>query len=83
MGAELGHCRRCAREVTLQTPWPGFRWVKRAWYAGLCVLTALMPIVLAEITLLLPMAMLFAAAAGPVHALAAQRSSCTECGAEQ
>jgi hypothetical protein len=62
--------------------WPGFVWAKRAWYLGLLVICALMPIILSEITLLLPMAMVFAAAAGPVHSLARQQASCTECGAE-
>ncbi len=63
-------------------PWPGFRWVKRVWYAGLLVLFALMPMIMAEITLLLPMALMFALAAGPVHALAAQKTTCRDCGAE-
>jgi hypothetical protein len=62
--------------------WPGFVWAKRAWYFGLLVLACLMPVILSEITLLLPMAMMFAAAAGPVHMLAAQRDSCRECGLE-
>ncbi len=62
--------------------WRGFIWAKGAWYAGLLVLACLMPVILSEITVLLPMAMMFAAAAGPVHMLAAQRDSCRECGHE-
>jgi hypothetical protein len=80
-GAPLGYCSRCAREVLLLRPWPGFRWLKHAWYAGLLVVLALMPIILSEITVLLPMAMLFAAAGGPVLALASQSTTCRECGA--
>ena len=76
------HCPRCARSVSVVSVWPGFVWAKRAWYGGLLLLTCLMPIILSEITLLLPLAMLFAAAAGPVHMLAAQRDSCRECGLE-
>ena len=56
MGAETGHCQRCNAEVMAIAPWPGFRWVKRVWYAGLLVLFALMPMIMAEITLLLPIA---------------------------
>ncbi len=82
MGAETGHCGRCNATVSVLVPWSGFRWVKRAWYACLLVLFALMPIVLAEITILLPMALMFAMAAGPVHALAAQKATCRDCGAE-
>jgi hypothetical protein len=77
----LGYCSRCAREVPLMRPWPGFRWLKRAWYAGLLVVLALMPIILSEITVLLPMAMIFAVAGGPVLSLAAQPVTCKTCGA--
>ena len=62
--------------------WSGYVWAKRGWYAGMVVICSLMPIIMAEITLLLPMAMVFAVAAGPVHSLANQPPSCTECGAE-
>ena len=62
--------------------WPGFLWAKRAWYAGLLLLCCLMPVIMSEITMLLPLAMVFAAAAGPVHSLAAQRPSCRACGLE-
>jgi hypothetical protein len=78
----LGYCTRCAHEVSVLRPWPGFRWLKRIWYAGLLVVLALMPIILSEITVLLPMAMVFAAAGGPVLALSAQPITCRECGAE-
>ena len=78
----VGYCPRCAREVSVLGVWPGFLWAKRAWYGGLLLITALMPVILSEITLLLPMAVLFATAAGPVHQLAAQRPSCRSCGLE-
>jgi hypothetical protein len=76
------YCTRCARDVDVVRAWPGFLWAKRAWYAGLLLLCCLMPVILSEITLLLPLAMVFAAAAGPVHSLAAQRPSCRDCGFE-
>jgi hypothetical protein len=75
------YCTRCAHHVTAIRAWPGFVWVKRAWYGGLLLIAALMPIILSEITLLLPLAMTFALAAGPVHVLAAQAATCSECGA--
>lgn len=80
--SSLVHCGRCAHEVVPVRVWSGFAWVKRAWYTGVLLIVALMPIILSEITLLLPLAMVFALAAGPVHALAAQRDTCSECGAE-
>ena len=76
------YCQRCARQVDVVSAWPGFLWAKRAWYAGLLLLCCLMPVIMSEITLLLPLAMVFAAAAGPVHLLAAQRPSCRDCGFE-
>lgn len=63
-------------------PWPGYVWLKRAWYVGLLVLAALMPIVLSEITVLLPMAMMFAVAGGPLFFLSSQPTTCRDCGAE-
>ena len=76
------YCQRCAHDVEPVCPWHGFRWIKRAWYAGLLLLALLMPVIMSEITLLLPLAMAFALAAGPVHRLAAEPCSCSECGAE-
>jgi hypothetical protein len=73
---------RCAREVPVLRPWPGFAWLKRVWYLGLLGVLALMPIIMSEITLLLPMAMAFALAGGPVLALSSQRTTCRDCGAE-
>jgi len=80
--AELSYCNRCAREVEALRPWPGYVWLKRGWLAGLVLLAGLMPIIMSEITLLLPMAMMFAVAGGPVMALSAQRSTCRDCGAQ-
>lgn len=76
------YCARCAHEVTPVRTWPGFVWVKRGWWAGVLGIAALAPIIMSEITLLLPLAVAFGMAAGPVHSLAAQRPTCSECGAE-
>lgn len=62
--------------------WGGFIWVKRAWYGGIVLIVLLAPIIMSEITVLMPLALAFGLAAGPVHALAAQRATCSECGAE-
>ena len=76
------HCKRCAQMVDAVRPWPGYRWLKRAWFAGLLVLLCLMPIILSEITVLLPLAMVFAVAGGPVLSLSSQHVTCRQCGAE-
>lgn len=76
------YCGRCAHEVAPVSAWPGFRWIKRAWYVGIVVLCGLAPIIMSEITLLLPLALTFGLAAGPIHQLASQRTTCSECGAE-
>ena len=80
--APLCYCDRCAREVEAVRPWAGYVWLKRAWFAGLILLAALMPIIMSEITLLLPLAMMFAVAGGPVLALSSQLITCRECGAQ-
>jgi len=76
------HCARCAHDVTPVAVWPGFLWARRDWYGGLVLLAVLAPVIMSEITVLMPLAILFGLAAGPVHALAAQRATCSECGAE-
>ncbi len=81
MDAQPGHCWRCSATDGFVFPWRGFRWVKRIWYAGLLGLFVMAPIILSEITVLLPLALAFAFAAGPVHALAAQKATCRSCGA--
>ena len=61
--------------------WPGFRWLLRVWYACGLVLVCLAPIIMSEITVLLPLAMVFAFAAGPLHGLANEKPTCRTCGA--
>lgn len=80
--SESAHCRRCDREVAVVSVWRGFVWAKRLWYLALALLCLLAPIIMSEITVLMPLALVVAVAAGPVHALAAQKPTCSECGAE-
>jgi hypothetical protein len=76
------YCTRCAHQVEPLCAWPGFLWVRRAWYAGVLAVLCFAPIIMSEISLLLPLALAFGLAAGPVHALAAQKPTCRDCGAE-
>jgi hypothetical protein len=82
MGEGTSYCARCKADVTVLGVWSGWIWVRRAWYAGIAVLCALAPIIMSEITLLLPLACVFGLAAGPIHALARERATCRDCGAE-
>lgn len=75
-------CARCGHEVSPVSVWPGFVWVKRAWYAGLLVLIAISPIIMSDIYVMMPLALMFAFAAGPIHGFAAQPATCSDCGAE-
>jgi hypothetical protein len=76
------YCGRCTHQVEPVRIWPGFVWVKRAWYVGVLGVLGFAPIIMSEITLLLPLALTFGLAAGPIHSLAAQKPTCSECGAE-
>ena len=76
------HCFRCRHEVEIVGVWPGFRWAKRAWWGTVGLVCILSPIILSEITVLVPLAIMIAGAAGPVHSLAAQKPTCRDCGAE-
>lgn len=77
----MSHCVRCMGHVEVVRPWSGFVWLKRAWFSALLLLVLLMPIILSEITLLLPMAMVFALAGGPLFFLSGQQPTCRTCGA--
>jgi hypothetical protein len=76
------YCTRCGHDVDVVRPWRGYLWLKRAWFGGLALLLLLMPIILSEITVLLPLAMVFAVAGGPLLSLSSQPVTCSECGAE-
>lgn len=76
------YCPRCAHDVAAVRAWPGFVWAKRAWYGGIVALIAVAPVIMSEITLLLPLALTFGLAAGPIHQLASQRPTCGDCGGE-
>ena len=77
-----GRCWRCQKDVDIQRAWPGFVWLKRGWYAGMFGVLVLMPIIGSEITVLLPGAMVFTIAGGPLLFLSGQQDTCLECGAE-
>jgi len=76
------YCSRCAHQVLPVRSWSGFVWVKRAWYVGVLGVIVFAPIIMSEITLLLPLALTFGLAAGPIHSLAAQKPTCSDCGGE-
>lgn len=82
MDEGTSYCARCRAEVSVVGVWSGWIWVRRAWYGGIIVLCALAPIIMSEITMLLPLACVFGLAAGPIHAFARERATCRDCGAE-
>ena len=82
MDTPHSHCFRCKHEVEVVGVWPGYRWAKRGWYTAVVGLCVLSPIILSEMTVLIPLAVTIAMAAGPVHSLAAQKPTCRDCGAE-
>src|SRR3954447_5129665 len=78
-----GHadCGRCARQVEVTMPWPGWGRLRRAWLVLIFFLVASSPLYLADMHGLLPAAMILVAAIGPLNALAAIRPTCLDCGA--
>jgi hypothetical protein len=78
----LLYCNRCTSDVEVVRPWSGYVWLKRGWFASLALLLLLGPIIMSEITLLLPLAMVFAAAGGPLLSLSGEKQTCRDCGAQ-
>lgn len=78
-----GHadCERCAKQVEVTMPWPGWRPLRQAWLVLIFLLVATSPLYLADMHGLLPAAMVLVAAIGPLNALAAIRPTCLDCGA--
>jgi hypothetical protein len=75
------NCERCALEVEVTLPWPGWGRLRRAWLGVIFLLVASSPLYLADMHGLLPAAMVVVFAIGPLNALAAIRPTCLRCGA--
>lgn len=76
------YCARCTHDVAPVLVWPGARYVKRVYYGALLLLAPFTPVLLSDAFVLMPLLTVVALAAGPVHMLDAERSTCSECGAE-
>lgn len=74
-------CARCARQVEVTLPWPGWGKLRRAWLVLIFLLVLTSPLYLADMHGMLPAAMILVAAIGPLNALAAIRPTCLDCGA--
>jgi hypothetical protein len=74
-------CSRCAGPVEASWPWPGWGRLRKLWFGGLGVIGLLSPILMADVAVMLPSAMMFVVAIGPINALARIKPTCLRCGA--
>lgn len=74
------YCPRCSASVEATWPWAGWVNLRKAWFVGLGVLLVFSPVWFTDMYLLMPSAMTFIAAIGPLNTLARTRPTCLRCG---
>jgi hypothetical protein len=76
-----GHCERCEAEVEVEYDDPQLRrWVKGYFWLGVPFIP-LTPIIFSEISVLLPMFMIYTIGMGPAVGILREPALCCECGA--
>jgi ribosomal protein S27AE len=74
------HCPRCSSHVEATWPWAGWVNLRRGWFFGLFFVVVASPIWFVDMYVMMPCAMLFIAAIGPLNTLARTRPTCLKCG---
>jgi len=75
-------CWRCRQQTEPLRPWPHWRKVRIAYFAGLALALCGGPVILADGFIMIPMLMLYMSAIGPLNSLVRQRPSCNRCSAD-
>jgi hypothetical protein len=78
--AAPGYCPRCAEQVEATWPWAGWSRLRKTYFAALGLVLLLSPLWMFDMYVLLPCALLFATAIGPLNALARIPPTCLRCG---
>lgn len=73
------HCPRCEREVRVERPWEGFRYLWRGWLGLVGVLGATAPVWAADIVVMMPTAGAILLAGGSLQSLSKQPPTCRRC----
>jgi hypothetical protein len=74
-------CARCGNVVEATWPWPGWGRLRVFWLVAVGVIGLLSPILMSDVSVMLPSAMMFVLAIGPISALARIKPTCLHCGA--
>jgi len=74
------HCPRCSGRVDATWPWAGWGALRKGWFFGLGFVLLASPIWFTDFVVMMPSAMLFIAAIGPLNTLARTRPTCLRCG---
>jgi RNA polymerase subunit RPABC4/transcription elongation factor Spt4 len=72
-------CRRCRRLVFVDVPWRGWRVLARVWMGVMVVVIAVSPILIAEITVLLPIGIMIALSGTTLMRMAEEVPRCRRC----
>jgi hypothetical protein len=73
-------CPRCKLRVEASFPWPHWQRLRRAWFCVLAGILSVSPLFMSDSYVLLPSAMVFVSAIGPLNGLARIRATCLRCG---
>ena len=75
-------CPRCRNAVRPLRPWPHWRKVRVAYFAGLGLALCGGPVILADGFIMIPCLMLYMSAIGPINRLAREVPTCSKCSAQ-
>jgi hypothetical protein len=74
------HCPRCAQDVEATFPWPYWGRVRKVWFTIAAGIVMASPVLMSDVYGMLPSAMVFVTAIGPLNALARICPTCLQCG---
>jgi hypothetical protein len=75
-----GHCPRCATSVDATWPWSGWGRLRKTYLSGLALLMCLVPVWGFDMYVMMPCALVFVTAIGPINAAARILPTCLRCG---
>jgi hypothetical protein len=74
------HCPRCDADVPVDAPWPHWRKIKIVYVTSLVLLLVVGPIMAVDYCVMIPSAILYLGAWGPINGHASERPTCRVCG---
>lgn len=75
----VADCRRCKKEVRVQRPWAGWKPLRVVWGIGTVIVVLALPLMIADLMVMTPSALIFLASGAMVHSEAKKPPRCRQC----